>query len=187
MKQERTIQKNNHVFLLSIALSINSCLLPPPFEAEDNYLNLPPRIEANSLDPHPAEGAVRIYTVCGTMRFSARLVDPNLGDTLYWRVFLNYDLEPTPLESQLLEFDTVASTESGLTIEFEIDPQDFRFTLRNEENNQHYVELLLSDRPFSDNTFPKNRFVADQLGYQDLFAWPVFLDESTESCPGGNQ
>lgn len=169
--------------LYACSLVCSACLLPPPvieLPAEQNH---PPRIEPTSLRWDPTDGPRQMSTHCPGYRFYALVSDPDESDTLYWRVFVDYHRDRTPLESEVHFLDPQPGDRS---LSFSVDPQsDTRFGVAEGRLTQaHTVELLVADRPFhtADDRLPLARAVEDD-GEIDSFIWTVeLLDTIDPDC-----
>ncbi|MBJ80365.1 MAG: hypothetical protein CMH60_03520 [Myxococcales bacterium] len=171
------------IVMSSLAL-YSGCLLPPDIEPAAIVFNQPPRILPDSLTPDPTDGPKVMSTQCEQYQFFARIADPDALDSLYYRVFLDYQADINPLDTNVetIEPDPENPQESYL-ISFVVYPTDLRFIGDGRIGETHTVELLLSDREFySDEREPLARAIPED-GFTDSFIWPVVLSE--ESCPTG--
>lgn len=169
---------------LFMALTISGsagCLLPPPIEESALFKNQPPRIEPDSLTPAPTDGPKVMTTQCTSYGFFATLEDPDAGDTIYWRVFLDYNHQQVP---NLLATST-AEAAPGQQITFNINPSDRRFFTSGKFTELHVVELFISDRPFIlDERRPYARAVPAD-GLTDSFVWPIALNDQDACISAG--
>jgi hypothetical protein len=170
-----------------ILIGLSGCLMPPPIDEGDPVDNHPPRIAPESLLPTPPSEDMSV--LCPPYDFRATVTDPDSRDTLYWRVFIDYDLEDEleKVENEPGELPP-ASTSSRL-IAFKVDPKDvlFRATFgRSRFDVPHSVELVVVDRPFVDTLEPYGRFV-DEPGETDSYSWTIELLEEADPdpCVGG--
>lgn len=156
---------------------LSACLIPPPLEPVPRPDNRPPRIVPDRLAPGPTVEPQVLPDACPEVQeFQASLEDPD-GDTLYWRVFVDYfaggDREPQPQEVQV-EPDLAAR------IAFTV-PRTSGYR----SINPHAIELYVADRPFAvgpiDN---QGRQLDDPDGLTDTFVWTVTLDPARNGdCP----
>jgi hypothetical protein len=167
-------------------LASSGCLLPPPIEEGTEVTNRAPRIVLENLSPPPTAGRKLMSTTCLEYRFFAALQDPDPGDTIYWRVFIDYRDDPNPLSSSVVETEPPNETDptARRAIAFTIDPLDDRFGSEATKFEEHHsVELLISDRPFyADERAPLARAV-EPKGLKASSVWPVELTNlNDEAC-----
>ena len=176
-------------WFVGVSLLLSSCLLPPPMQGETYSDNHPPRVLIDSLVPHPTTGPLKLSANCPPHQFHAIVTDPDQGDAIYWRVFIDYHRDDEPLQTEVrtLEFDP-AQQEQRQSLNFDIDPRDERFDKGGGVNATHTVELLISDRPFNNQgVFPVGRSVDAEEGFLDSSVWPVPLEASNDDCPDESQ
>ncbi len=180
-------------FFLSILLLLTACVMPPPVEELPELQNSPPRILPNSLTPQSTSGFKRVSIRCPDVEFYASLTDPDVGDTLYWRVFLDYFADPYPLDTEVRPISPdPRGKQVSHPIFFTIDPSDERFDVHSRLGEPHLVELLVADRPFYDNDRePLARTAGEENedgeieeGEVDSFVWTLMLTD--EPCGGGS-
>lgn len=155
------------------------CLLPPPVEEAEKVQNQPPRIEPDSLAPHPTDGPTELWTECeNAYQFFATVTDPDVGDVIYWRRFIDYHQQRP---ATLTQVGSIQKTTPGGVIQFDIDAKDPLFDA-GAPVETHIVELMISDRPFYEDTAhrPYGRAV-EEGGLTDSFAWPIARQEG--DCP----
>lgn len=167
--------------LVCALLPLVACLLPPPVDEAETVPNLPPRIEPDSLTPAPTEGVKNMTTLCPPYQFFAELTDPDPDDTLYWRVFLDYNLQQVP---NLLATE-IRSTMPGVTINFDVDPNDPRFQTSGTFTAVHTVELFIADRPFTNVARQPYARSVETDGLTDSFMWAIDLSNTAECIVGG--
>ena len=161
---------------------ISGCLMPPDTDELSPVENRPPRILHEKLSPWPSDGPMIQSLTCERYLFSATVTDPDQGDRLYWRIFLDYYRDPRPEEAEGGE----ASLEAGtVTLEFYVNPNDSHFSSLLTE--PHLVELLVADRPFfEDSRFPRGRALPDDALTASA-QWTIRLtqvaDQETVKCP----
>lgn len=168
---------------ISVLLSGNSgCLVPPPIPETPVIQNSAPRIDINQLAPHPVQGPVVMSTACDSYTFRAQLTDRDFEDTLYWRVFADYHRDWFQ-ESLVEQVPPDLSTQGSQQVNFAIYPNDPRFFQASGATGFHAVEILVSDRPFDDESFPPGRDVyPDSDGFIDSFVWPVEIVDDILPC-----
>ena len=168
---------------ISVLMSGNSgCLVPPPIPETPVSQNSAPRIDINKLDPHPVQGPVTMSTTCTSYTFRVQLSDPDYDDTLYWRVFADYHRDWFQ-ESLVQPAPADPSSPGSQQISFVIYPNDPRFFQAPGATGIHTVEVLVSDRPFDDESFPPGRDVyPDSDGFIDSFVWPVEIVDDPLPC-----
>jgi hypothetical protein len=171
-----------------ILISLSGCLLPPPIDEGDPVDNHSPRIVPESLSPTPPGEDMSI--LCPPYSFRATVSETDREDTLYWRVFIDYERN--------LDADRVGGvhgelppTNTGSTrlVFFEIDANNEHFRpteVRGKFDVPHTVELLVADRPFIDSIEPIGKFVEDP-GETDSNNWTIELlqTEDPDTCVGG--
>ena len=172
-----------YVLVVVSMLILPGCLLPPPLEEEVEITNQAPRIVVESLIPHPASGPILMNANCSSYSFRASITDPDIGDVLHWRVFLDYHRDTDRLDSNVSKVEVDPnSLSSGQPILFTVDPSDEKFFYDVNTDGVHTVELLVSDRPFyQEAVFPEGRSLTTDDALIDSFVWPVFI-ESSEPC-----
>lgn len=112
---------------------------------------------------------------CPEYRFFFSVSDPN-GDTLYWRVFLDYGNDLRALDTLPSEYTPGAT---GETLSFTVNPNNFVGPI----DDPHTVELLVADRPFSEAPRePLGRVLADPEGKIDSVIWAVELTREDAEC-----
>ena len=169
--------------LMQITISISgiACVVPAPVDEDVGLVNRPPRIIVDRHYPLITEGPVKLDP-CG-QNFEAVITDPDIGDTVYYRTFVNYhrmtDDEKKDLsEVQPVEISTVDETK---TVVFFVDPADDAFQFQAPDSNIHTVELFLSDRPFSTSSVPPiGRQSSEVEALTDSLVWPVYVDFDEE-------
>ena len=123
-----------------------------------------------------------LTTGCPPYLFLAQLVDPDVQDTLYWRVFINYNRQD-PENLIATEVHQYVQTDNPTPISFSIDAQDPSFNNPVGSGIPDQVELLVSDRPFATDTRePVGRSVLDN-GLSDAFIWTVY--RTNDACASG--
>lgn len=162
---------------LSWALSLGACLLlPTGFSDPPPPANQPPRILIDSLQPGP--GAILVIRPsCTRLAFLAYVDDPD-NDALYWRVFADYQYFPYLVrQGNVLARPQPAESAA---IAFELNPAN---TLSATELvhgvNAHAIELLVADRPFTEDQDFRTVPADAQI---DLYAWTIFLKEGSGTC-----
>ena len=172
-----------YVSVVASVFCLAGCLLPPPLEEEVELSNQAPRIVVESLIPHPASGPVLMNANCSSYSFRASITDPDIGDTLHWRVFLDYHRDTDRLDSTVSKVEVDPNNRSsGQSIIFTVDPNDEKFFYDVSTDGVHTVELLVSDRAFyQEAVFPEGRSLMADEALIDSFVRPVFID-SSEPC-----
>ena len=164
------------LFAILLFLSTTGCVVPAPVDEELGIINMPPRILTDRINPSPIGGPVAL-SPCEERTFYAVVTDPDFGDTLYWRVFINYHRNNAPLEVQINQA-SVSSTNATIPITFILDPNDDLFELQSGYHNIHSIELFVADRSFDSVGFePQGRVLNADEGLTDSFVWPVFFEE----------
>ena len=168
----------SRIALLTTCLS---CVVPAPVDEEVGLVNRPPRIIVDRHYPLITEGPVKLDP-CG-QDFEAVITDPDLGDTIYYRTFINYhrmtDNEKKDISGvQPVEISTV---DEAKNVVFFINPKDDAFQFQAPDSNIHTVELFLSDRPFSTSSVPPiGRQSSEVEALTDSLVWPVYIDIDEE-------
>lgn len=134
---------------IAIAAGLVGCVMPPDAEYILAPANQPPRITAAS--PAPYFGVVYQGPVCDPIeqRYSVWVLDPDLGDKLYWRSFVDYGSNwPQAFTSGELD-NAETQDNQGLSISVPVRGDDSRFGKL--LNVPHMVEIIVADRPFADD------------------------------------
>jgi len=121
-------------------------------------------------------GAKPFYT------FVAAVEDPDPGDTIYWRTFVDYfrNNNYTTLVSDPHTIPPVPGSPGPSLISFPIYTNDVSFSpTPGTTTDPHFVELLIADRPFDDAAAPLDRVVKDG-GSSDSVIWTIGF------APNGN-
>lgn len=157
--------------------------MPPRIDAEEAEANRPPRIILDLVRPD-IETSVELG--CGERQhFDASVEDPDTGDQLYFRVFLDYAAASDAFRQSFAPRQAKASSVSGtrlFSLDFFVEANEAAF--RNPLLGAHTVELMVADRPFASEQDPQlglvGRQLADDEGRTDTYAWLVAV---TETCP----
>ncbi len=152
-----------------LAATLSGCITPAPAEYEP-VANIWPRLD--SIDPDPAAGYQQQGPGCDDRLYQARVVDADEGETIYWRVFVDYQVRAAQqLRNSYAPNDPDPA--KGVRISFTIDQS----TPWVPGNAPHVVELFVADRPFMG---PDGRSVDLNLypdaGWVDLF-WTVQVSQ----------
>ena len=136
-------------FIFSLFCVQVSCIVPLPIEQDQSEFNYPPTYEFFDVSPTPSgiiEYDPEIYEGAPLEFRTGPLIDPNLEDALFWRVFLNYQgryYNPIHRSNRGAGLSPSLRAEG---IQFQISPcldfKLFSFEL------PYRVELIVSDRPF---------------------------------------
>lgn len=162
---------------------MTGCVIPMPIELDDTEENFAPSHDPSWVSPSPAqvieydpvvsEGAELSFEV-------GALDDPNVGDVLFWRVFLNY-------QGRFYNAIYRSNRGGGITlsqrtegIEFSLSPC-IDFKLFNVEG-PYRIELIVTDRPFlderSESIFINQLLAADAKSFR--VHW--FIELPQELC-----
>ncbi len=167
--------------LVLLVVALSGCVLPPSVDEVETPKNQPPRIDPTTLTAPIVEGPKFLSTLCPSYRFYATLSDPDVGDTLYWRVFLDYHRDEGRLFTKVssLAPDPAALGE-GRSITFNVNPLDSRLDYGDLTFLvPHTAELFVADRPFVDGPAPEGRRVEED-GLVASFVWPLQLGDTTD-------
>ncbi len=159
------------------ALTCGACLLPPPVDQAGTGENLPPRILPLTLVPSPSDQPVLTKREC-MAEFGASLEDPD-GDTLYWRVFVDYwaGSEHQRPEVRQLSPDPTGDAKA---IRFQTSAEDFNV----DDAILHTIELYVADRAFvDDGGLSGGRALIEEDGQVDRFIWYFDFEETLAQCP----
>ncbi|MFN3197867.1 MAG: hypothetical protein ACE366_05550 [Bradymonadia bacterium] len=157
---KRTISPLPRFALARLALSVCllalfgvGCVVPLPVEEEEPDPNFPPFYDPLAVDPgfdqvvsFDPQGADE-----ATLNFNVSVVgDYNTDETLFWRLYLNYDPQTFPIR---INGDEVRQTGSVFRepIQFSLDCSNFS-PFR--EVDLHRLELVIGDRAFEDSNSP---------------------------------
>ncbi len=148
------------------------CLMP----SQADYVpatNVWPRLESLHPDPATPEGIQYEGPYCPPVSYQATIVDPDPGETMHWRVFVDFQFgsgnainedsvpnNPDPLKAPVVTFTTDDNTpwESG---------------------NVHIVELLVTDAEFKFTSGPD---IAAGAGSAQAL-WTVLYTPKTGCLP----
>jgi hypothetical protein len=162
-------------------LSLAGCVLPPPVDEDPARQNMAPRLVPESFSPDPTTGWPRTmddpdcpYT------FRAATSDPDPTDTIYWRAFIDYNLQPdtTPTRDLIAQDGRFPPPESGIgdleqPISISVNSGNELF-IKVPSPVVHFVDLVVSDRPFDNGVEPRGR-VPQGEGKTANFVWPVLI------------
>ena len=169
-------------------LGASGCLVQMPLEQEETPDNQAPRYQLEQLIPSPeriisydpelSDGAPLDFFIGG-------LDDPNAGDALFWRVFLNYQglyYHPIHRSNRGVGLSAALRMEG---IRFQVDPcLDFRVF---ESEGPHRVELIVSDRPFIQESEEEGSVAArpNQALPSEAESFTIrwFISFSRDRCP----
>ena len=128
---------------------------------------------------------------CPSYTFVASVEDPDLGDTIYWRQFIDYQKNLATSDADP-RYQTVppppASQTRNSLINFTIQSTDVRFGPNPGLTGEpHFVELFVADRPFyTDARAPIGQAIQDPDGLTDNVIWTVvFTQQTLQGCTGG--
>lgn len=168
-----------------VLVVFTGCILPPPIEEGTEVKNQPPRILVETLSPPPQDLPKRMSVQCPQYRFFANVQDPDPSDTIYYRVFINYLTDLSPLDTVVVPLrPNETNPGAARLINFSIDPKHERFGPEDTKFEvPHAIELLVSDRPFlTVDKDPVARAV-EVDGITDSYTWPVQLEaDVVEGC-----
>ncbi len=155
---------------LSLAATLSGCLMPAPAD----YVpvgNVWPRLD--SLYPDPAASVLQQGPGCDDIAFQARVVDPDEGETIFWRVFVDYQVRAA---KQLRDGQAQNDPDpaKGVRITFTTD----QTTPWVPGDTPHVVELFVADRPFMG---PDGRAV-DTTRYPDAAWVDLFWTVQVSQC-----
>ena len=147
------------IFSLILLMNItSSCIIPMPLEQDQTEQNYPPSHESFQVNPTPSQIIEYNPEVSNgqPLQFSiGPLSDPNEEDSLFWRVFLNYQGRYYNAIHRSNRGSGISPALRTKGIQFQLTPC-LDFKLFNFEA-PYRVELIVSDRPFreveEDNAF----------------------------------
>ena len=159
---------------------LSACLLlPTDMEQPTRLPNRPPRVLIDSVQPPPFTTVLEVPPDCRRLDFRAYVEDPD-NDTLYWRVFADYNYFPYPIAINDIQ-PRPEGSDGREAIEFSVVPSDLRFDYVEATYGvkAHVVELLLADREFEDEgdwrTMPED-------AHLDRYTWTFVLKENATTC-----
>lgn len=183
MKPVRFISTTASIAVLVFA--VNGCLVGMPIEETLTLENLAPQISLDQVSP-PIDQIIEFRAGLdeAIVFQTGTILEPNGGDRLYWRWFLNYRAAtfnaPIELSSGLGTFPEDLSSEG---IARTIKPCSEPLYSLVGSDTLHRIELLITDRPFkgpsSDDVRP-NQMIGDN-GTSAKLLW-YFRFDRTE-CP----
>ena len=138
---------------LPLALLLNlqqvGCMLPMPISADPAEQNYAPSVVYELIEPDPAYLVSYQPERAGgaPLTFSVpELEDPNEGDQLYWRVFLNYQGRYYNAIYRSHRGEGLPPSARSEGVVFQLSPcLDFKLF---PFDGPYRVELMISDRPF---------------------------------------
>ncbi len=173
--------------------AISACLLPPPIEPEAEFGNQAPRVIDATIFPPPIDMPIDLSIQCTeqgqAQTFLLDVFDADDGDTIYWRVFVDYRSDPLQYErfaEDIAQPDIRPSeaTEDGRrTLRVDILGNDGRFFAGpNQLSEPHIVEFVISDRVFSEQPLTARESTVS-TAQTTVWQWAVNLTD--EPCPFG--
>lgn len=186
----RTLSRR--LLAVAVVLVCGGCLLPPPIEPATEFDNQPPRIVPSGIFPDPASMPVLLSTQCTEPElFNLAVFDADEDDTIYWRVFVDFEANPLQFEEFPDLIDRVPVEPSSVggdgrrQLRFELDATDERFSAGpNRFEVPHVVEVIASDGIFDDDPFRAREPDPSISGTETtLWAWTITLSDGP--CPVG--
>ena len=172
-----------HIFLLIIGMIVSSCVIPMPIELDESEANYAPNFDPAWVQPTPAmiieyDPVINRESI---LEFdSGPLTDPNQADTLFWRVFLNYQGRFYNAIYRSNQGGGISLSQRDEGIQFSVDPcLDFKlFTF----DGPYRVELIVSDRPFLQDV-DEDRLI-NQILANDAMSFKIhwFINFPQELC-----
>lgn len=154
-----------------IMMTLSACVVFPadvPGKAEQPQ-NRPPRIIEDLTYPSPEETVIILNSNCPVHFFRTYVNDPD-RDTIYYRIFINYHLVPTIYSEGLLDPNSFDNNgREQISIYLSEDNNGHFIAAQNQGYNFDVVELIVSDRPFSDDDIR----VPGPDGIIDRFTWTI--------------
>lgn len=154
-----------------------------PIELDESEANFAPSYDPTWMSPTPAmiiEYNPMLLQGSSLEFDSGPLSDPNQADTLFWRVFLNYQGRFYNAIYRSNQGGGISFSQRDEGIRFNVDPcLDFKlFTFE----GPYRVELIVSDRPFLQDT--DENLTINQLLANDAKSFKVhwFIDFQQELC-----
>ena len=170
-----------------LLLLMGGCIMPPAIDEGVTLSNQAPRILPESLTPDPANLPKTISVVCepGYM-FLARVRDPDPLDTIYWRTFVDYSQMSLAekLGSRIDEElpSTPPNPEVSRLVTFPVFGSDFG----GDFSVPHVLDLLVSDRPFTNDEQDRVGRKVEEDGLTDIYTWAIkLIPTSDENCLAG--
>lgn len=163
-----------------VMMSHAGCLLPPPIEPREETRNNAPRVV--DVSPRTHGGFIAIDD-CNDQPFFAIVTDPDPAETLYYRWFLDYARNtPEQRDTEVRQVRIGTGGGQQAIVQFSVKPSDLRFGARYTE--PHFIELLISDRPFEVPLEPEAEDayrVPEADGLADSYVWVAQIAE--DACP----
>jgi hypothetical protein len=153
--------------IVTIAVGLVGCVMPPDADYVQPPANQPPRITIAS--PTPNLDFVYQGPGCNPLEqaYSVFVRDPDLGDTLYWRAFVDYPRDA----SQEFSSGELKNADADLNIRFPVRGDDQRFGKLTDK--PHIVELIVADRPFAEDFRAPRAHVVLDVGLSTSITWTV--------------
>ena len=171
------------VMCLLISALMSGCVIPMPIELDDTEENFAPSHDPSWVTPSPSQVIAYDPVVEEGAELSFKigaLDDPNVGDVLFWRVFLNY-------QGRFYNAIYRSNRGGGITLSQRVEGIDFSlspcidFKLFNIEG-PYRIELIVTDRPFLDES--GESVLINQLLASDAKSFRVhwFIELPQELC-----
>ncbi len=125
---------------LALVAGPAGCLLPADSDYVPPPANVPPRLVDPS--PSPTNGFIDQGPGCPAQDYGAKVVDSDYNETIYWRVFVDYQMR----NAQIVDYGEVTNQAPAVPIgPFHTDSNT---AWVGGDAVPHVVELVVSDRPF---------------------------------------
>lgn len=170
--------------VIASSFGLAGCVIPMPIELDETEANYAPSYEPLWVEPSPSMVIEYdpVISEGGPISFDiGPLDDPNRNDTLFWRVFLNYQGRFYNAIYRSNQGGGISLSRRSDGIFFSLNPcLDFKlFSF----DGPYRVELIVSDRPFStegdDNTSINQLLAEDAKSFR--LHW--FIRFPQERCP----
>jgi hypothetical protein len=162
----------NAAVVLALALA-PACVIPADIEPPPPEPNYGPIIMLDTVSP--AGPLVSVDSSCRVTFNVGSITEPNSGDTLYYRWYVDYDIYGYFKQGGSLAPPSDGSlTRKGPM--FILDASSSLTFIDRSRGSAHTLELIVADRPFDDNPLapPPYKVVTDG-GLKDYFSWTVKL------------
>jgi hypothetical protein len=171
---------------LAVATSAAACIIPPDLEpaeaSADAGSGYPPVIVSASPAPEFSFPGPIVLHRPETRSIALEVEDNDLADTLYVRLYVDYNRPPTSMPTPAWADCQQAPQDSAIRI-INCPAASLCTPIGTEDGTEHVLEALASDRPFIPDSDPQAegqppfRAVADpQRAAQSLRSWLMTCD-----------
>jgi hypothetical protein len=173
--------KNNglpRILLLSFLLAFSSCLLPPPTTVAGSTNQRPFVLVEQS---QPAQASVDLNLNCVSCTFSLQEDDPDAEDRIYTKWLVSFSGRTDNLCGDHHEIPPPAAHNALRNADQCTFSLPETFPSAAEDGTTHTIEVVITDRPFTDQG-AVNRFGIASDAQYTVFRWTVNLVRRGTRC-----